>query len=169
MDECAGECAGKFCAHVCGQIILRGLITAVVLVVDKLIVQRRELVIKRGRQMQRMLHIPECLTVFTEVDPGMPDSDIRMAGSFLGVPYFVALMVSLAAIRLRASPWSRWIWTWCIAVPFCMTILVWLWLIMSKRKRLCHLRSQADSKAEDISLKDRTLEEDISYIWTVMV
>ncbi|OTA62015.1 hypothetical protein K449DRAFT_434350 [Hypoxylon sp. EC38] len=63
------ECLGGVCAEICGKFLLNGLTTAVLFIVEKQIVQRRELVIRLGRQTQRILHMPECLSVFTEEKP----------------------------------------------------------------------------------------------------
>ncbi|KAI0103113.1 hypothetical protein F4776DRAFT_668904 [Hypoxylon sp. NC0597] len=155
------ECLGGLCAEICGRFVLNGLATAVLFIVEKQIVQRRELVIRRGRQAQRILHVPECLTVFTEEEPGMLDSDIRLAGTCLSISYFFASLAIFCVATLGASIWGPSFWIFGIANPLCVSTVIWLMLIESKRRRLRYTKVEADQEI----LIDRSFEEDVRSMW----
>ncbi|KAL7624671.1 hypothetical protein AAE478_006241 [Parahypoxylon ruwenzoriense] len=155
------ECLRGICGEICGKFVLNGLATAVLFIIEKQIVQRRELVIRLGRQAQRILHMPECLCVFTEEEPGMLDSDIRMAGTCLSISYLFASLAVLGATTLRASFRDPWVWTFGIAIPLCVSMLVWLMLIESKRRRLCYTTLEADQE-----IIDSSFEEDVHSFWS---
>ncbi|KAK1772214.1 hypothetical protein QBC33DRAFT_520574 [Phialemonium atrogriseum] len=101
MSDGLGECLGELLVNVVGRAILTG----AVIVIDKQIVQRRDVVIRWGRQFQNWFPLPEWMFIFAENDPGMPDTDMR-------IPWALGFMV---------------------VGPGCIAGLVWLVLILSKR------------------------------------
>lgn len=74
-----GECIGKLLF----KFVFRCMWTAVIIIIDRQIVARRDLVIRCGRRTQGFLHVPQCLRVFADTDLGMLDGDIRIAAELL--------------------------------------------------------------------------------------
>ncbi|KAI6084140.1 hypothetical protein F4821DRAFT_177838 [Hypoxylon rubiginosum] len=159
MEECLAECCGQICV----RLSFLGLATAMLHIVDKLIVQRRELVIRLGRQAQRILHVPECLRVFSDEEPGMLDGDIRMAGTCLIISYLIATTPFLVATLLGASLWGPGTWTLGIANPLCVSIVVLVELIKSKRKREGPCCKTLE---EGHAIRDRSLDDDMRFLWS---
>ena len=135
-----GECIGQCMAHV----IFRCFLTAAVYVIEKHIVQRRDSVILRGRQLQDLLRLPECMRVFSETDPGMPDKDIRQGAEVLSICGFVSALGGLSALT-KWTIWDPWVMVPGVAVPGSAFCLLWLGLALSKRHRL---RSQTSTTGE---------------------
>ncbi|KAI1773128.1 hypothetical protein F4818DRAFT_443488 [Hypoxylon cercidicola] len=158
MEECLAGC----CAEICGRGIIKGLATGICYIIDKLIVQRRELVVRLGRGAQRILHIPECLCVFIEEELGMLDSDIRMTGTLLSFTYLIAgLAVVVRPAGAGGDLWGPWICIFGISFPLGMSLLAWFMLLLSKRRRLSGTPREAGSK-----IGDRSLEEDVNFFWS---
>ncbi|KAI2618604.1 hypothetical protein GGS26DRAFT_595896 [Hypomontagnella submonticulosa] len=142
--------------EICGQILFRGIATAVIYTIDKQIVQRRDVLVRYGRQVQKTLDLPDCICVFTAEDPGMADDDIRLAGMFLSFSLFFACLVTFGRVSSRGTIWDPYVLGFGVVNPVCTFILVWLMLILAKRRRL-----RGD-------MRYRTLEEDMNSVWTCM-
>lgn len=149
ITDTMGEVLGKICI----DISWRSIVSAIFWAVEKPIVQRRGVIIRQGCRIQKALRIPECLTAFTEGDPGMLDSDIRCAATFLVIAQLLsglALLIELSQGRPRS-----WVAIWCIfgvAVPLCTLSVTWLGLVLSKKARLSRLSDTEKGAANaDIS------------------
>lgn len=173
-EDAVGECLGKFIT----QVIIRSILTGAAIIIDKHIVQRRDLVIRRGRQVQNWLGLPEWACVFSEKDPGMLDADIRAAAMALFVTCLVATLGMVAAYS-RGTFWDPWALALGVVIPGCLVILIWLVLILSKRRRNSRAFSMEHGHCETMPLKGETgqtgqhdqsgrnleLESSIRVIW----
>ncbi|KAH6887565.1 hypothetical protein B0T10DRAFT_73083, partial [Thelonectria olida] len=128
MDDCMEQC--------CGQLVFRCLLTSFVLFVDSQIVERRDTIIHVGRLAQTNLHVPECLCVFTNEDPGMTDDNIRITGEVLMVSYFFAAMGLFLVAPKKGTLWDVYALGLGIVNPACVGFVMWLYLLLSKRERL---------------------------------
>jgi hypothetical protein len=126
-----GECIGQFMAH----IIFRCFLLAVVRAIDKYIVPRRDSIIRRGRQLQDLLRLPECICIFAKTDPGMPDRDIRFSAEVLSLCGLLSFLTGLLVLDGVAIGDSL-VLVMGVAVPGSMVCLLWLGLALSKRHRL---------------------------------
>jgi hypothetical protein len=151
------------------NVVVRSFLTAGVIIIDKQVVQRRDIVIRRGRQLQDLLRIPQCIQVITDTDPGMPDGEIRMSAEFLGLCCFISafgLVLALAKGRI----WDPWVLSFGATAPGYLLSVLWLVLVVSKRRRMRspmltdkkahhtpHTATQAGRNVE--------LERSITWIW----
>ncbi|KAF3763298.1 hypothetical protein M406DRAFT_73915 [Cryphonectria parasitica EP155] len=104
MDECAGQCMGECCMNVTCRVFL----TIGVVVIDRLVVAQSDTIIQRGRQTQRALHLPQCMCVFSDEDPGMSRREIRMAGKLLGLATLAfAFGILIAVLKGTMLDWRR--------------------------------------------------------------
>ena len=76
MSEALGEFAT--------QVIGRSVVSVAIVIIDRQVDQRREIITRKTRQLQDLLRMPECLRIITDTDPGMPDDEIRLSLQFLG-------------------------------------------------------------------------------------
>ena len=125
-DECIAQCL----AHV----IFRCFLTAVVHITEKHVVERRESIIRYGRQLQDNLRLPDCIRVFAATDPGMPDGDIRIAAYVLGLCGFLAVVAGLYG--LTSTIRDPLVLFPGIIGPGCAILLLWLGLALAKRRRV---------------------------------
>ncbi|KAK4151874.1 hypothetical protein C8A00DRAFT_35444 [Chaetomidium leptoderma] len=78
------------------QCAFRSVLAVGYLLVDAILLPRRDTIIRRGRQVQDTLRLPNCLRVFSDrLEPGMTDCQIRIAGQF---SVFAGLFVVLGSI-----------------------------------------------------------------------
>ncbi|KAI1760648.1 hypothetical protein GGR53DRAFT_74354 [Hypoxylon sp. FL1150] len=92
----------------------------------------------------------------------MPDADIRMAGTCLGISYLLAVPTVFYATTLSVSLWGLWIWTFGIASPLCVSIGIWAVLVKSKWERE---RTRYKRLEEGRMVPERSLEEDVRGVW----
>ena len=170
MSEC--EYLGEFAM----QCIFRCSLTMIVVLIDKQIVQRREVVIRRGRQLQNLLRLPQWMRVFTETDPGMLDGDIRMSAEILAMSSLIAGLGATVALA-KETPWDPYVLSLGAVVPTCINVILWLSLIQSRRRlsgsrpvhsRSGHGSSEKESRQYDYIVRDWGLEESTHSVWTSM-
>jgi hypothetical protein len=152
MDDCMEQC--------CGQCMFRCLLIGFVLFVDSQIVERRDTIIHVGRLVQTNLHVPECLCVFTEEDPGMSDDDIRITGEIMMVSYFFAAMGLFLVAPKKGTLWDAHVLGLGIINPLCVGFVMWLYLLVSKRERSGRMMN--GQKEQPPRKVNRSLEE----IWS---
>ncbi|KAI1094967.1 hypothetical protein F5B19DRAFT_393917 [Rostrohypoxylon terebratum] len=154
------ELCAEFCVRICAASTWFGFITAILYISEKLFVRQRTWIIQGGRRIQKILHIPKCLCVVTEEEPGMLDHDIRKAGTCLIVSYLLTIPGIWCIIKERDLFWNPLIFIFVVVNPPCSSLVVWLMLILDKRERLRRLALKGDQE-----VVDRSLEEDISSLW----
>ncbi|RKU48569.1 hypothetical protein DL546_008174 [Coniochaeta pulveracea] len=164
-----GNACGELLAEFIGQVVVRSIITAVILLVDKYIVQRRDAVIRGGRQAQNRLRMPECLRVFTETDPGMSDEAIRDSAYLIVFCCFLTVFASLVAL-VKETVLDKFVLGFGVVGPACVLSLLWLGLILSKRRRE---RTQTYTGKEGNDTPRTTTEGGerdlgIRYVWTAI-
>ncbi|KAI0382220.1 hypothetical protein F5Y04DRAFT_280005 [Hypomontagnella monticulosa] len=99
--------------EICGQVTMRGIATIITYTVDRHIVQRRDIVVRYGRQAQKSLNLPDSICIFTAEDPGILDGDLRTACSLWGFSLvFAWVFTSLAVLAVGAlgalrNPWQK--------------------------------------------------------------
>ncbi|KAK3938762.1 hypothetical protein QBC46DRAFT_439664 [Diplogelasinospora grovesii] len=167
MTEC--ECLGELAA----QCIFRTFLTVIVVIIDKQIVQRRDVVIRRGRQLQNLLRLPEWMRVFSETDPGMLDKDIRTSAECLAASSLSAGLGVTAALA-KGTLWDFWALSLGVAIPVCINIVVWLMLIHSKRRQSRaqplligngYRSKEQGGRHYDHSAGDLGVDESIRAVW----
>lgn len=97
--------------------------------------ERRDLIIRWGRRAQNTLRVPRSLRVFADTDPGMLDGDIRLA---VVVAFFIGATITVGLLVLIPGPAGK-LWNWTcfglmVIYPVCMTLVVWLYLALSRRR-----------------------------------
>lgn len=119
------RCLSGFCVY--------SVWSAVIILVDAQIVQRRDTIVQRGRELQNSLHIPNCLRVFAEADPGMLKEDLRAAAHFLVLACAMVVFGVLVAF-LKWTVRDSSVLGAAVIGPLCIVLLVWLGLILGRRK-----------------------------------
>lgn len=114
----------------------RSIVTIIIWIIEKQVVSRKHRVIAVGRHLQHLLHVPECLSVFTFEDPGMADDDIRLSALVICSSVFGVFLAFFVIMPIQETIWSGWILGFGIANPCCVCILVWVQLIVARRRRL---------------------------------
>ncbi len=64
--------------------VIRVFLSVSVIMIDKQIVQRRDRIARKGRQLQKILHLPDYMCVFANAEPGILHRDLRLAAELLG-------------------------------------------------------------------------------------
>ncbi|KAI1659236.1 hypothetical protein F4813DRAFT_395170 [Daldinia decipiens] len=106
---------------------------ATMILIDAKIVQRRDTIVQRGRELQNSLRIPSCLRVFAEEDPGILKENLRTAAHFLVLACAMAVL-GVLVVFLNWTVWDSSVLGVAIISPFCMVLIVWLGLILGRRK-----------------------------------
>jgi len=118
-----------------------------VFLIDYLVVQRRDIIITAGRRLQKALRLPDCLCVVLDEDPGLMDDQIREAATIMGGSLLFATIPLLFVGQERRLLVASVV-VWNIINPTCATLIVWLLLILEKR-RISSLRLQGIVPAEE--------------------
>lgn len=129
MSECDG--LGEVLVSICFRLYL----SVFVVLVDRLIIQRRESIIRWIRKTQDFLRLPECLRVWADIDPGMLEEDVRIGAEVL---FGAGLFFNLGLLILWASsgPATLSGWIFWFGIPACMVIVMWVVLALRLRRRL---------------------------------
>lgn len=61
--------------------VTRLFLTISVVLIDKQVVERRDRIVRKGRQLQKALRLPECLCVIAHAEPGILHRDLRFQPS----------------------------------------------------------------------------------------
>ncbi|KAK5652631.1 hypothetical protein OQA88_10224 [Cercophora sp. LCS_1] len=134
---------GELLVQLIGRVIVGGLIMSVVAFVDRNIVPRRNIIVRRGRAIQNALHISRHICVFADEEPGMLDKDIRLAAEVLVLAGFFsnfALLILVLDPREVTPYWLLFIPG--IVIPGCLLFFLWLYLVKSKRRLEARLRDE---------------------------
>ncbi|CAJ2501672.1 Uu.00g045250.m01.CDS01 [Anthostomella pinea] len=173
MADCMGECVA--------QCIFRSILTIYFIVIEGLIVERRDPVIRCGRRLQHLLHLPKAMCVFADEDPGMSDDTIRMSAVALSLSFTVAIMTVLVVAVFRGSFvfWDPWILGLAVASPICVIATVWLVLALALRRERARLgkgihtastkETEGSALSENTRMEEHGLERSLQAIWTTMV
>ena len=127
MEGCLAELVIGF--------ISRGLLTGFVFLIDRQIVQRRDLVVRLGRRAQDIFHLPEWMCVFTAEDPGMSYNNIRMSASLLGFSYLWVPFAFFLLMPMKGTIWDPWVLGLGVVNPACFSFFTWLTLIFLKGRQ----------------------------------
>lgn len=90
--------------------------------------------IRRGRNFQRTLHIPECLRVFSDTDPGMEDESIRMGAELIGVACVFAIFGLGMVAPMKGTIFHVYVVVLGVVVPTCLVLVARASLIYRKRR-----------------------------------
>jgi hypothetical protein len=129
------------------NILMFGYVALAAYIIDTHLVQRRERVVRVGRRVQNLLHLPGWMRVFTETDPGMLNKDIRSAAQGLSWSVLIAFFGFLVALT-KGTIWDPWVLSLGFAIPFSMNILIWLELVYFRRRLARRLESERLSLVE---------------------
>lgn len=126
MDECLGE--------ICVSVVFRVILSICVFVIDYQVLSRSDSIIRRGRQIQDLLHLPRWMRVFSDEDPGMSKSKIRLAAEILALSALLSLIGTVVAFgKGTVINWATL--TLSVVLPICINATLWLRLALSNRKR----------------------------------
>ncbi|OTA94525.1 hypothetical protein M434DRAFT_29895 [Hypoxylon sp. CO27-5] len=89
------------------------------------------------------------------------EKQIRLAGTCLSISYLFASLAIFCVTALGASLWAPWFWVFGIANPLCVSMVLWLMLIESKRRRIRCMKLESGRGV----LVDRSFEEDVRSMW----
>ncbi|KAI1471179.1 uncharacterized protein F4812DRAFT_467364 [Daldinia caldariorum] len=107
--------------------------TAYMAFVDIHIVQRRDTIVQCGRQAQRKLHVPKCIHIFSETDPGILKKNLEGTALCLGFACVFNLF-GMAAAFILGTLWDPLAFGLGIVFPDCIVLAVWLGLVLARRK-----------------------------------
>lgn len=141
MDE---ECFRVLIAN----LVYKGALTLLACFIENHIVQRRHIIIKLGRQLQYSLKIPECLQIVTAEDPGLTDDDIRISALILCCSLFCAALACCIVMPVRRTLLDVWVFCAVVINPWCICMLLWLYLIFVKRRRLSRRNLYGELESE---------------------
>ncbi|KAH7274183.1 hypothetical protein B0J15DRAFT_122591 [Fusarium solani] len=97
-------------------------------------------VIYYGQRTQRAFCLPECICVFSDEAPGMPEYDFWMAQRALTVSFIACgwtLLVTMPEQHL--TYWDPWVIGLGFVNPVVVVAIVWHRLVQSKRRRLAQI------------------------------
>ncbi|KAI1739480.1 hypothetical protein F4680DRAFT_448858 [Xylaria scruposa] len=115
------------------QILCHGVGVAIVIVIDKLVVRRRDGIVRIVRRVQATLRIPPCLSVVSDIDPGITDEALRCGTElavFLGLGSLILFIVVLMVGKLKTP---RGFIAGIVAPAF-ITISVWIYFIRARKR-----------------------------------
>jgi len=110
--------------------------------VKRLILPRRDLLVRRGRQIQTLLRVPESVHIFAATDPGILEEDLQTAAELLlvaalfALPSTLMLLYALCSVSLSHKQRVR------LAVSgisfliptFSIVICAWVILVFARRR-----------------------------------
>ncbi|KAH9995328.1 hypothetical protein F4779DRAFT_636653 [Xylariaceae sp. FL0662B] len=105
----------------------------IVVAVDKFVVQRRDAIVRRVRQLQAILNIPPCLSVVGDTAPGVTDESLRFGAemtAFLGL----ASLGIFGVVAVLGKVKSLWGFITGIVVPVCVMTMIWIYFISARRR-----------------------------------
>lgn len=117
--------------------------------IEKTVVERRDFITRIGRRIQDDLDIPKCLHIFTKEDPGIPADVLRIVALMLSVVYFVAFLVAVSRPPSVYTIWDPWFLGMGVVTPTCMTVLLWFFLALVRRRRSIELREGRPERKEE--------------------
>lgn len=121
---------------VVGQVIFGSMLIGVVAAIDKIIVARRDTIVRGGRRLQTILNIPPCLSAISDTPPGIAEEALRRGSeravfSLILYHCVFAAIVSSGKLRgLRALAFE-------IIGTTCIAVLIWYYFILERRRSDC--------------------------------
>lgn len=129
----------EYIAGCCFHVAFRCLLAGIILVIDWLVMRRKESIISNGRYIQDSLHLPETLQIFAKTDPGMQDRQLH-TGSHVLVLIWLSQALGLLAALGTEKVWSLAVLIPGLVVPLCLFCILYLWLVISRRNFLAAQR-----------------------------
>ncbi|KAI1299911.1 hypothetical protein F5Y03DRAFT_365120 [Xylaria venustula] len=113
-----------------GRAVVNGML---IFLVDKLIVQRRDVIVPKVRRLQSAFKIPPFLFVVSDTAPGIEQKELR-AGAELVTFGGTACLGIFGLVALHGKVKSVWGAVFGIAFPVFIVILTWAFLISARRR-----------------------------------
>ncbi|OTA95733.1 hypothetical protein M434DRAFT_186371 [Hypoxylon sp. CO27-5] len=157
------------CAECMLGVVFRIFFTGAVILIDKLIVQRRPSIVHLVRQLQNIIHLPKCMHIVASTDPGMGDEDLRLAAQFLGLGGFFAMFGWIRALD-QGIFWDSLVLGLAFGVPGCLTVVVWIMLVLARRRLVSRasypsIGYGSEEKGTPPNETNRGLERSIQAVW----
>ncbi|KAI1112323.1 hypothetical protein F5Y14DRAFT_453147 [Nemania sp. NC0429] len=115
------------------RLLWQGVSFVILVMVDKLVVRRRDAVVRSLRRLQAALHLPTGLHVVSDTEPGITNQTLRLGAElvvFNGICSFGIFAIAEAVWKVK----SVWAHVAAIAIPACMTAAVWIYFICARRR-----------------------------------
>lgn len=148
--------SGGACAEFIVKICCRGFFALGAVLIDYQVVQRRDAVIRLGRNVQRTLHIPDCMCVFSDTDPGMEDESIRMGAQLVGLACVLVIFGLGMVAPLKGTILDACVLSIGVAAPLFLVLIAWVALIYDRRRR--------DKQMREVIALNLVMEEGMSML-----
>ena len=145
-------------------IITRVFLSASIVIIDKQIVQRRDQIVRKGRQLQKMLHLPDYMCVIASVEPGILHRDLRLAAELLGFTCLIGTL-GLGLAFLKGTLWDFWVLGFLCIGPACLVGVLFLSLALAKRRLLRDGAKIDDAMNSGHDGRNIGLERSIHWVW----
>ncbi|KAI1354187.1 hypothetical protein F5Y01DRAFT_321841 [Xylaria sp. FL0043] len=152
MDGCS-----ELLGYLLFQIIMRSVAFAMVVFADRLIVQRRELIVRIGRRLQTIIHLPQCLCAFTAHDPGISKRSLRNSCFLI---MFSLTISSVMALAICFGGPGALIIGLSIMNPIVCSLIVWIVLAITKQSENSSSLDQTPSNLEKGTRSSEAVEDD---------
>jgi hypothetical protein len=132
MADGLGECIGQICAIICFEGIVRLSLTIIVCITYTFVIPHRAAIVRFGRGVQNVLHLPSFMRIFADKDPGMLDRELIV---ITGCVSACGISTGLGGlITLAAKTWWKVMLVAGVAVPACIMIVLWIVLVLARRR-----------------------------------
>ncbi len=158
--ECPAECLAECLVGT----ITRIFPTIFVVLIDQQIVQRRDEIVRNGRQLQKTLRLPDCMCVIAHAEPGLLHGDLRLAAQLLG---FACLSgnLGMGLALYKGTFWDSWVFGFIFIGPACLLVLLFLSLFLAKRRLLRNGAGFEDARPSQPGERNIELERSVQCVW----
>ncbi|KAH8879435.1 hypothetical protein GQ53DRAFT_755957 [Thozetella sp. PMI_491] len=144
-------------------VIIRVFLTVSVVIIDKQVVQRRDQIVHKGRQLQN-IYLPESVCVIADTEPGILYRDLQLAAELLGFTCLIASLGLVLAI-FKGTLWDFWVFGFLFVSPACLIGVLFLSLSLAKRRLLGDRGEIDDTRSSGHSRRNSGLERSIHWVW----
>ncbi len=145
-------------------IIIRAFLSLYIVIIDKQIVQRRDQIVRIGRQLQKILHLPNSICVIPNIEPGILYEDLRLAAELFGCMCLISTL-GLGLALLKGTLWDFWVFGFIFIGPACLIGVLFLSLVLAKRRLLRDGVEIDDTMISSHSGRNFGLERSIQWVW----
>ncbi|KAI0856475.1 hypothetical protein F4860DRAFT_400888 [Xylaria cubensis] len=88
------DCCFEIFAPLLFELVWRSIASTVVIVTERLFVRHRKFIVRIGRGLQNMVHLPRCLHAFTKDDPGITKQALRISSMVMMASFTIAGIIA---------------------------------------------------------------------------
>ena len=144
--------------------VTRAFLSVSIVIIDKQVVQRRDQIVRKGRQLQTILHLPDYICVIANAEPGILHRDLRLAAELLGFTYLIGTF-GLALALCKGTLWDFWVIGFIFIGPACLVGVLFLSLVLAKRQLLRDGEKIDDTINSGHGGRNIELERSIHWVW----